>query len=327
MDGWSKSVRKTCAGVLALAVLLRLGGSSPKAVEPKAETASFLMYLATGRAGIYEPVEPTEPVLAVPEETPMPRRIAFTAEQAQELRVKYGTAARPDLEKLLTQPVSLDFSGQEPRILIVHTHATESYTPEPGWEYEASGNYRTLDENYNMIRVGERIADALNAAGIPTLQAKDYNDYPSYNDSYDRALEVIRGYLAEYPSIQMVIDVHRDAVENADGSQVGTAFSMDGKDTAQLLLVMGSDEGSLSHPDWEQNLSWALKLQVMLGEEDGELARPLSLRPARYNEHATPGSILLEVGTAGDTLQEALNAADAFAEALIDTIEGLGLRE
>lgn len=323
MEQWSSRVKRTCVGVMVLACFLRLGGSSPVAVEPDAETAAFLLYLATGRAG-HLPEEVPDPETLPPETETVPRQErTFSAEDVQ---IKYGTEARPDAERLLNEPVDLDFSGPDPRVLIVHTHATESYTQEPGWEYESQSNYRTLDENYNMVRVGRTIADRLNRAGIVTIHAEEYNDYPSYNASYDRARETIEAYLEQYPTIQMVIDVHRDAVEYADGTQMATAFSYEGRETAQLLLVMGTDEGGLYHPDWEDNLAWALKLQAALLEKDTDLVRPLSLRPERYNEHETPGSILLEVGTAGDTLSAALNGAEVFADTLIEVIDGLGLR-
>lgn len=116
--------------------------------------------------------------------------------------------------------MDLDFSGDSPRILIVHTHATESYTMEAGWEYSASSDYRTLDPAFNMIRVGEAMTRILEEAGIAVLHDTTLHDYPSYNGSYDKTLESIEGYLAQYPSIQMVIDVHRDAVELSDGSQM-----------------------------------------------------------------------------------------------------------
>lgn len=333
MERWRRRVRQTCVGVLLLAMVLRLGGSGITAGSRpfRLQMASFLLYLQTGRTARLPRDTATEP--SVPETTPQvftfptqpEAALCFSEEEASSVDIKYGGDYRPDLGALLAEPVELDFSGGEPRVLIVHTHATESYTQEPGWTYAASANYRTLDTAYNMIRVGEAMARVLEDAGISVIHDTTLNDYPSYNGSYDRELQTIQSYLEEYPTIQMVIDVHRDAVEYEDGTQMGTSATVNGQPAAQVMLVMGTDEGGLYHPDWEDNLSWALKLQVQMDRQYPGLARPLSLRPERYNQHATHGSLLVEVGTAGDTLQEALRAAEAFADVLATTIQGLGL--
>lgn len=348
MDIWKKRCRNVCISVLLLALLLRIGGAESSMLKNKVQdffyepnTAAFLLYLQTGQA-VHQPKvelppitaatlppQPSEPEGTTPEEpqeTQPPEAITFTAEEAAAIEMKYTGEFRPDLAELLTAPVSLDFSGEEPRILIIHTHATEAYAMEPGWEYEASALARTLDPQYNMIRVGDELEAMLTKAGIPVLHDRTLNDYPSYNSSYTRTLEVIEGYLAQYPSIQMVIDVHRDAFEDGEGNQLGTAVTIDGTETARIMLVMGSDEGVLSHPGWENNLSWALKLQVLMERDYPGLARPVKLMVNRYNEHATPGSMLVEVGAAGDTLEDAMTAIRFFGNTLIKAIDGLGLR-
>ena len=138
--------------------------------------------------------------------------------------------------------MNLDFSGEAPRVLIIHTHATESYTIEPGWEYTASSDYRTLDPEYNMIRVGEAMTRILEEAGIPVIHDTTLNDYPSYNGSYDRTRENIERYLEQYPSIQMVIDVHRDAVELLEGGQMATSATVNGKPSAQVMREFCRDD-------------------------------------------------------------------------------------
>ncbi|MFR8331111.1 MAG: stage II sporulation protein P [Oscillospiraceae bacterium] len=158
-----------------------------------------------------------QPAVTVPTETQLPTTVftfptapleddplSFAASDLEGIEIKNGSTYEPDFGALLEAPVSLDFSGEEPRILIIHTHATESYTMEPGWEYTASSDYRTLDPEYNMIRVGEAITRVLEEAGIPVLHDTTLNDYPSYNGSYDRTRENIERYLEQYPSIQMV---------------------------------------------------------------------------------------------------------------------------
>lgn len=343
MKAWEKTVRRVCTGVLLLAVAARLAGTG--SAKGSDGAAAFLLYLQTGRVVGREPEatgptdapepscepEPTEPAETVslfsfPTQPEPVERLTFSASEAEGVEMKYAGEYRPDLGALLEAPVELDFSGEEPRILILHTHTTESYTQSPGWEYSASGEYRTLEAWANMLCVGERMAQQLRQAGLSVLHDTELHDYPSYNGSYDHANGAIAAYLEQYPSIQMVIDVHRDAAELPDGSQMATAATVDGQKSAQVMLVMGTDEGGLYHPDWQENLSWGLKLQVQAQRMYPGLVRPLSLRVSRFNQHFTPGSCLLEVGSAGNTMDEALRAADAFCQVLIQTIDGLGLR-
>lgn len=343
MKAWEKTVRRVCTGVLLFAVATRLAGTG--SAKGSDGAAAFLLYLQTGRAvsngnaptaptaapepsAAPDPTEPAETVslFSFPTAPEPGERLTFSASEAEGVEMKYAGEYRPDLGALLEAPVELDFSGDEPRILILHTHTTESYTQAPGWEYSPSGEYRTLEEGANMLRVGEQMAQQLRQAGLSVLHDTELHDYPSYNGSYDHANGAIAAYLEEYPSIQMVIDVHRDAAELPDGSQMATSATVDGQPSAQVMLVMGTDEGGLYHPDWQRNLSWGLKLQVQAQRMYPGLVRPLSLRVSRFNQHFTPGSCLLEVGTAGNTMEEALRAADAFCQVLIQTIDGLGLR-
>ena len=335
MEKWKGRVQRTCVFLVILAVILRLGGSSVAGMTPEGQRdlVAFMLYLQTGVAvhpgdpteTVPEPGPTTPPEQTVPVTEPSVPHLTFSRQEGEGLSVKYGGDYRPDIPGLLTEPVELDFSGEEPRILILHTHATESYTQEPGWEYKPSGNYRTLDEQYNMLRVGEAMARILNDAGILTIHDRTLHDYPSYNSSYSRALETIQYYLERYPSIEMVLDVHRDAIEDYEGNQLTTCATVLGRSSARVMLVVGTDEGGLYHPHWQRNLSWALKLQAQMDRLYPGLSRTLSLRQERFNAHATAGSLLVEIGTAGDTLQDALAAGESFAHTLAQTILGLGL--
>ena len=350
MGTWDKRVKRVCAGALILAALLRAADSGTLAAAGREGAAwiqsrdfgAFLLYLQTGRripaACLAVEVEPfttappreetappeeTEETAAVSRFTIGPRRV-YTPEEGACLEVKYGGDYRPDLGELIARPTGLDFSGEEPRVLIISTHATEAYTMEPGWEYSPSALARTTDTDYNVVRVAEELAQTLRRGGVSVIHDTTLNDYPSYTGSYNETRQRILDNLEQYPSIQMVIDVHRDAVEDEAGNQLGTAREVLGQDSAQVMLVIGTDEGGMDHPDWEDNLSWALKIQKNLDEEAPGLARPLNLRIERFNEDLTPGSILLEVGTAGDTLREALTAVDLFGQGLLTAMEELG---
>ena len=231
------------------------------------------------------------------------------------LRFRDVPADEPaDLPEAQIQPAPLPAAAtaEGPQVLIVQTHSTEAYEPEPGWEYEETEPYRTLDPNYSVIRVGAEIAGVLESCGISVIHDQTINDYPSYSGSYDRMAETIQNYLAAYPTIRMVVDVHRDAIETASGAMGGTAKN----GTARVMLVSGTDEGGLYHPHWQQNLSCALKLERLLESESPGTSRGIALVTQRYNQHLTPLSLLAEFGAAGDTLQEALSAARSFGKSL-----------
>lgn len=240
----------------------------------------------------------------------------FSAEEADDITVSGNCTLPYDKEALLCSDLPDVALSDEPVVLIVHTHSSEAYAEEPGWEYEESDTYRTLDQNYSVVRIGAVIAETLESHGISVIQDTTVNDYPSYNGAYGRMETIISGYLAKYPSIQMVLDVHRDAFELEDGTFGGTAI--DG--TAQVMLVVGTNEGGLYHPNWQGNLSVALKLDALMNRENMNLSKGIRLCSQRYNAHMTPLSMLVEFGAAGDTLQEALHGAEAFSEALSDLL-------
>ena len=271
------------------------------------------------------PAEPSviEEAPAPAEAEPSPEPLTFSPEEAEAIAVAGGCTYAFDKQALLTRPSALDFSGGGPKILIVHTHASEAYTPEDGFSYEPSGELRTQDETRSVIRVGSEIARILEDAGIETLHDTTPNDYPSYNGSYARMETIIEGYLAEYPSIQMVLDVHRDAVEDSAGFPAALSCTINGENCARLMLVVGTDEGGLRHPDWQENLANALKLQALLNRAAPGLCRDIDLRTERFNQHETKGSLLCEFGASGNTLSQALRTARVFADALITFVTGV----
>lgn len=216
-----------------------------------------------------------------------------------------------DAAALLAQATPFERTS-EPMVLIVHTHATEAYAD--------CENYRSTDAERSVVRVGQAIADRLNANGIVTLHATTLIDRMGYSESYSHAAEVIEEYLEEYPSIQMVIDVHRDAVADGGGAQLAMRTTIDGQAAAQLLLVMGTDGSGLDHPNWQENLAFAMKIQALCGRRSEGSMRNLTLSSNRYNQHLTAHSILLEVGAAGNSLEEALVSAEFFADCLSELI-------
>ena len=337
MDPFNRTLRFGAA-LIACATVARLGSSG--AFRPlvqwlaKPETQSFLLYLETGRNVRFSPslpentesVEPpAEPpaestaATTVPETEP-PVLPVFSGEDAALADIRYSCSLRPDLEELISRPLDWDLFGSEPRVLILHTHSTESYTKQ-GEDYEESSAFRTLDENYNMISIGARVAQLLREAGIGVIHDRQLHDYPSYSGSYNHARKAIREILAENKSICLVLDLHRDASGDLS-NQFRPVVKADGENTAQIMLVMGTNAAGLTHPNWEENLSLGLKLQAQLERQSPGITRPMSLRAYRFNQDLTPGSLLIEMGAAGNSHREALRAAEELARAIIALSKG-----
>lgn len=207
-----------------------------------------------------------------------------------------------------------------PQVLIVHTHASEAYTMPPGEEYVPSGECRTTDCAYNVVRVGDELARTLEDAGLTVLHDTTLHDYPEYSGAYNRSLETVEAYLEEYPTISFVLDVHRDAIAGTDGSMYKVVSGVDGVNTAQMSWVVGTDGGGLEHPQWRENLKLAVAVQQHLAETYPTLMRPITVRNSRYNQHTTTGSLLIEMGAAGNSLDEALFSARLLGKALAEVL-------
>ena len=207
-----------------------------------------------------------------------------------------------------------------PQVLIVHTHGSEAYTMPPGEEYEASSECRTTDCNYNVVRVGDEIAAALEEAGISVIHDATLHDYPQYSGAYDRSLATINSYLEQYPSISFVLDIHRDAISDGEGNMYKVVSNVAGVNAAQMTFVIGTDGGGLEHPNWRENLKLAAAVQQRLLEDYPTLMRPITVRNSRYNQHVTTGSLLVEMGAAGNSLDEALLSGRLLGQALAETI-------
>ena len=198
-------------------------------------------------------------------------------------------------------------------IIIYHTHTCESYTPSEAYNYTMTGNYRTTDANYNVIRVGTELTNYLAQKGFNVIHDGSYNDYPSYSGSYDRSLEVASRLIDETPS-DIVLDIHRDAVGNGD--TYGPTIMIDGNRVAQMMFVIGTDGGGLEHPNWNQNLKIAIKIQEKANQMYPGLFRSIVLRNSRYNQHVAKGASIIEVGATANTLEECLLSMQCLANVL-----------
>lgn len=222
-----------------------------------------------------------------------------------------------DIEALCSSALSQRLRPAQagPQILIMHTHGSEAYTMAGADQYRETDNARTDDPNYNMLRIGEEMKAVFESMGLSVIHDTTLYDYPTYSGSYGRSLKGIRHWLEQYPTIAVVLDVHRDALIAADGTVYKAVTEVAGEKVAQVMLVCGTNDGGLTHPGWRDNLTLAAQIQLRLTDIEPTLARPVNLRSQRFNQHMTAGSLLVEVGTSGNTLQEALRGARLFAQA------------
>ncbi|MBR2937186.1 MAG: stage II sporulation protein P [Oscillospiraceae bacterium] len=317
--------------VVVSALLLRLlGGFLP--ILPS-QAVSVILFLQTGRLVRPGNITFTPDAADPPELTPPPTDATqpeqqnpeqalpvFSAGDASLLAINSSFRYEADLPALLTQPLTWELAADAPTVLILHSHGSESYAPTG--EYAEISPYHTLENDHNMISVGEYIAQRLEAAGISVLHDTALHDQPSYNAAYNNSRESARQYLEQYPSIQLVLDLHRDSIEDAAGNQVvQTVFAGD-QTLAPLMLVVGTDYSGLDHPQWRENLSLALKLQTQLEGLCPGICRNINLRTQRFNQDLSPGALLIEVGSSGNSRQEALRSAGVLAEAILSLAHG-----
>lgn len=315
MDWHGRSIRMG-AWVIAVAVMLRLWSTGAFGTVCAALTesgvGSFLVYLETGRVVPPESPPPeTEPPETAPWEKPV-----FAAADGDLVRV-WGTGENVDPVPYLTRPLELDLTGEEPTVLILHTHATESYTQAEGWTYTESSSYRTLDTEHNLCAVGDYLARLLEAAGIHVIHDTTFHDYPEYTGAYTRSQATAEYWLEKHPGIRLILDLHRDSMVDSNGREMDTSARVNGRESAQILLLMGTD-----FVGWQENMNLAVKLTAQLEKQHPGMTRGILTRTIDYNQFLSPGALLVEMGAAGNTQAEALVAAEALAEALISLSRG-----
>lgn len=278
-----------------------------------------------------QPAQDHDDMTGEPELTAAPtdivaRTLAPTSTQGYDvaggLYLYNRTGESVDLAAAAAAAVPITLAPEGPQILIVHTHATEAYTPDGADVYTPSDPSRTLDEGYNMLRVGDEMERVFTEMGLSVLHDRTLHDYPQYNEAYTRSAATVANYLEQYPSIKIVLDIHRDALVGEDGTVYKAVTRIDGVDTAQVMVVVGRGQND-SNPHWIENLTLACKLQQGMNTLYPTLARPMTLRSSSYNQELASGALLVEVGTHGNTLQEALAAARLFARAAGQVLLGL----
>lgn len=214
-------------------------------------------------------------------------------------------------------PFSVELNADQPQVLILHTHATETYQTWDDLVYDPDFSARTTNTALNMCAVGDRMTEILNEAGVYTVHDTTLHDSPSYTESYARSAQTARAWLERYPSIKVILDVHRDAIETSDGARIKPLCEIDGQDTAQVMIIAGCDNGStVNLPHWQQNLKFAAAWETEMESLYPGLTRPVLCGYRFYNQDVTTGSLLIEIGGHANTLAEAVRGGEYAARAL-----------
>ncbi len=268
-------------------------------------------------------IEPTPETTPTNAPAPTPTEQALPAPEVTEknsygdMDIRNEAGYDINLSEYAQKPLPKEVLGAE--VLIMHTHTTECFSSSETTKYSVSENGRTTNDLKNMIAIGKIFADTLNSAGIKTVHDTTVHDYPTYNHAYTRAAATIKKNLDASPNIKIVLDIHRDAIGSDNSVKLTT--KIDNKNAAQIMIVAGTDKNGLVHKDWRKNLTFAAHLQSTANTEYPGLMRNLNLRSERFNQHLTPGSLIIEVGSNTNTLEEAKVAAEAFSDVLIKVLK------
>ena len=240
------------------------------------------------------------------------------------VRVKNVNDTGINIKKLLGEKADLSITDKsKPAVLIFHTHTTETYQITDRGFYSKDFKPRSNDPSLNTVRVGTAIKEELEKAGYTVIHDTTIYDY-KYNGAYTRSREAVSKHLEEHPEIQIVLDVHRDAIELNDGTKIKPVCEIDGKKCAQIMIISGCQEsgnGITGFDDWRQNLTFAVQLQDKLEENFEGITRPLYFSPRKYNMDMSHCSVLLEMGSDANTLEEAVYAGKCMGVALADLMK------
>lgn len=235
----------------------------------------------------------------------------------ENVRVKNTTETKTlNIEKVLSQPLELKIDKTKPAVLIFHSHTSEGYEMiERNW-YAEGYTARSNDESLNIVRVGTEIANYLESLGYTVIHDKTIHD-DKYSESYPNSRKTVAKHLEEHPEIQIVLDIHRDSIALNDGTKIKPLNTINGKKAAQLMIITGAEEGDVEgFPDWEHNLRFALHLQRECETLFEGLMRPVLFSQRKYNMDMTRFSLLIEMGSEANTLEEACYSGRMLAAAL-----------
>ena len=239
------------------------------------------------------------------------------------VRMKNMNKTQVSIKEILSQKIDLSVDKEKPSVLIFHTHTTETYQILDRDFYPEGFKTRTNDKGKNMVRVGEAIVEEIEKAGFKVIHDKEIHD-GKYTGAYGKSRESVESYLKKYPSIQITLDIHRDAIQDSNGTKVKPVATVKGKKAAQIMIISGcQEEGNpiTNLPDWRYNLTFAVHLQEKLEELFEGITRPLYFCPRSYNMNVTHCSLLIEVGSDSNTLEEAVYTGKCIGAALTEILK------
>ena len=239
------------------------------------------------------------------------------------VKVKNTNKTKINIEKLLKRKADLSVNKKKPCVLIFHTHTTETYQLLRRDWYPTGNVTRSEDSGRNMVRIGDAICEELEKNGFKTAHDTKIHDL-RYSGAYDHSRASAVEYMKKDTSLQVVLDIHRDAVQRTDGTKIRPYAEINGKRAAQVMIISGCQEegnGIEAFEDWEQNLVFALQLQKKMEENYPGLARPIFFCPRDYNMNLTHCSLLIEVGSDSNTLEEAEYSGRLIGSALSMLLE------
>ena len=234
------------------------------------------------------------------------------------VKVKNVNQTAINIEKILGEKIDLTVEKDKPSVLIFHTHTTETYQILDRGFYEVGFMTRTKDSALNMVRVGKAICEEIEEAGYKVIHDTEIHDL-SYNGAYAHSRKKVEEYLKKYPTIEIVLDIHRDAIQQNDGTKIKPTATIQGKKTAQIMIITGCQEQGNpieNFPDWRYNLTFAVHLQNQLEIMFPGITRPLYFCPRKYNMNLSHCSLLVEVGSDSNTLEEAVFTGKCIGTAL-----------
>lgn len=213
---------------------------------------------------------------------------------------------------------NLDFNKKD--IMIFHTHTCESYTPTEQYSYEETGTFRSTDLNYSVVKVGDVLTEQLQSYGFNVVHDKTYHDYPAYSGSYGRSEATVKNLLNSHAGTDIIIDLHRDAIGD---TSYAPSVKIGDEVVSQLMFVIGTDGGGLEHPNWKENLKFAIKVQEKANELYPGLFRPILLRNSRYNQQLGKAACIIEVGATGNTLEQSMGSMKYLSKILDEVLKSL----
>ncbi|MGN1114484.1 MAG: stage II sporulation protein P [Oscillospiraceae bacterium] len=212
---------------------------------------------------------------------------------------------------------TLDADSKEPQVLIYHTHTTESFELKARDYYDKDFSTKTTDPKKNITSVGDEICKQLDDAGIAYIHDTLVHDYPDYDSSYQSSRSTVQQLLKKYPSIKIALDIHRDGIEREDGTRLAPTVEVDGKKAAQIMIISGCDDGTMNMPNYLKNFHFASALQSTLASSYEGLARPILFDYRFYNQDLTTGSLLIEIGAQGNSLDQVQYSGELIGKSLV----------